>query len=91
MNSGRALSIKLGSMHFPASFLLFLFWPPFLFKRKLYIKGFVPEFDAKTKMKSIDRNRETVGETYYLTDGGLEILLIFHHGIKINHFAPFEL
>lgn len=27
----------------------------------------------------------------YLTDGGLETTLIFHHGVKLNHFAAFEL
>lgn len=28
---------------------------------------------------------------YYLTDGGLETTLIFHHGIDLPHFAAFEL
>lgn len=27
----------------------------------------------------------------YLTDGGLETTLIFHQGVKLNHFAAFEL
>lgn len=28
---------------------------------------------------------------YYLTDGGLETTLIFHHNIELTHFAAFEL
>ncbi len=30
-------------------------------------------------------------DQYYLTDGGLETTLIYHHGIDLPHFAAFEL
>lgn len=33
----------------------------------------------------------TIKDHLYLTDGGLETTLIFHHGVTLNHFSAFEL
>lgn len=37
------------------------------------------------------QNTNPFTEPFYLTDGGLESTMVFHHGIELNHFAAFEL
>ncbi len=37
------------------------------------------------------RTLTPLADGYYLTDGGLETALIFHHGIELPHFAAFGL
>lgn len=36
-------------------------------------------------------NKKLFEKGYFLTDGGLETTLVYHHNIALNHFAAFEL
>jgi S-methylmethionine-dependent homocysteine/selenocysteine methylase len=42
-------------------------------------------------LKDDHRTLTPLTDGYYLTDGGLETALIFHHGIELPHFAAFAL
>ena len=37
------------------------------------------------------KNKSIFNGNHFLTDGGLEATMIFHEGIELNEFAPFEL
>ncbi len=42
-------------------------------------------------MSSRDRLPQVVGDDLFLTDGGIETVLIFHEGLELPLFAAFDL